>query len=109
MVTDTRAERLQPGRRRAATIAADLQCVLHGAEKPLALGELSLRLGRPHRTVAFALAAACRAGAVERLEGGMYSLGLRPALTELFDLVRACEMKWEEDRLGLRAGTLRER
>jgi hypothetical protein len=71
--------------------------VLQYAEKPLTLGELSLRMQRPYRAVAVALAAACHAGTVIRLEGGLYTISLGPPLAELLACVNACEVQWKRD------------
>jgi hypothetical protein len=71
-----------------------LLSVLQDAEKPLTLGELSVRLVRPFRAVAGSLAAACDVGSVIRLEGGLYALAPRPALADLLAVVSACEARW---------------
>jgi len=87
---------------RARYLTAELASAFLNAEKPLSLGELSERLGRPFRSVAVALSAACRAGDVDRLEGGLYSLRSRPSLADLFAFVHAREAEWElDDRLRL--------
>ena len=100
-MTDTRTGHFQRDDRHSSGVAAELVSALRMAEKPLSLGELSQRLGRPFQTVAFALTNACRSGDVDRLEGGLYSLRPRPALAQLFAFVSACEAGWElDDRLG---------
>jgi len=76
---------------RGPVVLADaLTSVLQVAEKPLSLGELSLRLRVPFRAVAYALASACATGAVDRLDGGLFVLRRRPVLLELFSYVHAC-------------------
>jgi hypothetical protein len=90
-------EPASPNRRRQMPPAAELTSVLNRVEKPLTLGELSQQLGRPFRAVAWALSAACKAGSVDRLEGGLYRLGRSPALSELLDIVQACEAEWMVD------------
>jgi hypothetical protein len=86
-----------PDRRQPAALVADLIAVLESAEKPVSLGELSQRLGRPFRAVAVTLAAASRLGGIDCLEGGLYVRRLPPALSDLFAFVRECEVAWETD------------
>jgi DNA-binding IclR family transcriptional regulator len=101
-MNERRTEHNQLNDRHSLGVAAELVSALRTAEEPLSLGELSQLLGRPFRTVAYALANACRAGDVDRLDGGLYSVRPRPALAELFALVRACESEWKlDDRPGL--------
>ncbi len=90
----------------ARSLAAELVFVLQSADKPLSLGELTERLGRPFRAIAGALAAGCTAGDVDRLDGGLYVVPLRPALAELFALVNACEAQWKLDVAAKSPGAL---
>lgn len=95
MTDNTRPQGPPATNGRAIDLMAELISVLNGAEKPLSLGELSLRLGRNFRSIAWVLAAAGNAGTVDRLEGGRYALSVRPALLELYALVHECETRWE--------------
>jgi hypothetical protein len=98
--TDMRADCFQSNHRKSTGFGSELLLVLRDAERPLSLGDLSQRLGRPYRAVAFTVSAACSSGHVDRLEGGLYSLRPRPALAELFAFVHGCEAMWElNDRL----------
>jgi hypothetical protein len=99
MTKDTQSARHGVGCHRAGDIAAELTSLLQNADKPLTLGELSQLLGRNFRAIAWALAAACRAGTVDRLEAGRYALVISPSLAELFAHVRACETAWEDSML----------
>jgi hypothetical protein len=96
MGRDIQSARRGVGGHRAGDIAAELTCLLQDAGQPLTLGELSQHLGRNFRAIAWVLAAACRAGTVDRLEGGRYALAISPSLVELFANVRACEKAWED-------------
>ena len=95
MTEDTRSQEPPAMGRRATDLMAELISELNRAEQPLDLGDLSLRLGRNFRSIAWVLTAACNTGTVDRLEGGRYELPVRPALIELFAFVRECEARWE--------------
>jgi hypothetical protein len=99
MAEETQSTR--PGIRahHAGDFAAELTSLLQNAETPMTLGEVSQHLGRNFRAVAWVLAAACRAGRVDRLEDGRYALAISPSLVELFACVRACEAAWEDSML----------
>ena len=91
----------------AATKARDdLRAVLHGAETPLSLGEISSRLALPYRFVASTLFQEVGRGSVERVAGGRYalcsgSLERTQRLDELFEFVHVCEAEWRlDDRLA---------
>jgi hypothetical protein len=86
-------------------LSAEVAAELVNAARPLTLGELSSRLGQHFRSLAYVLAADCREGTIERLEGGRYCLLRAPGMEDILQFVLVCELRWRlDDRLELMRG-----